>query len=316
MKALASFDPKESLKNQVIEEFPSIEFTFKQNMGEAKHLLPEADILVTYGEDLDESLIRSAHNLKWIMVVSAGMEKMPFEAIDEQGILVTNAKGIHAIPMAEYTIGMMLQTARRAKELYELEKKSEWNRKIKMVELAGKTVSILGAGAIGTEIARLCKAFRMKTKGMNTSGRDVENVDEVFSVEQLSEVVKEADFIVSVLPSTEKTKRLLEEKHFKVMKEEAVFINIGRGDVVDENLLIKMLQEKQLSHAVLDVFEQEPLPKHHSFWNMEEVTVTPHLSGISKMYLPRSFEIFEHNLKVFVSGEGEYVNKIDVKRGY
>ncbi|OEH91410.1 D-2-hydroxyacid dehydrogenase [Bacillus solimangrovi] len=316
MNVLTSFRVKRELKERLLNHFPSVHFIYRENMDNAKAELHDADILITYGEDLDKSLIASAKRLKWIMVLSAGMEQMPFDAIEKRGILVTNAKGIHAIPMAEYTLAMMLQVARQTKTLIQLEQEEKWLRSVKMMELASKTVAIIGAGAIGSEIGRLAKAFRMKTIGVNTDGRAVEHIDHAYPVWQLEEAVKGVDFVVSVLPSTKKTKNLFTEDCFKVMKNDVVFINIGRGDVVDEQLLIRMLKEGEVRHAVLDVHVQEPLPKGHPYWEMEQVTVTPHLSGISDMYQPRGFEIFEHNLEVFLQGFGEYRNKVDLSKGY
>nr|WP_311380680.1 NAD(P)-dependent oxidoreductase [Bacillus sp. ISL-78] len=118
--------------------------------------------------------------MKWIMVMSAGMELMPFNAIEERGIMVTNARGIHKIPMAEYTIGMLLQYEKKLKLLMKNEKEELWNRKIEVGELNGKTMLIMGVGAIGGEVARLGKAFGMKTIGMNRSGKPVESIDHLY----------------------------------------------------------------------------------------------------------------------------------------
>lgn len=316
MFILSTFLLKEEMQNELREMFPDETFSFYKGMENAKEHLGKSEILLTYGEDLTPELIEQAHQLKWIMVVSAGMEKMPFDAIDKRGILVTNARGIHKIPMAEYTISMMLQTYRQAKVLTEQEKSCVWNRKVNMQEIHGKTILIIGAGAIGGEIARLAKAFSMKTIGINRSGKAVEYVDKIVTLTKLDEVLPEADFVVNVLPSTKETTHILTENHFELMKETAVFINIGRGNVVSEQILIDALKQKKIAHAVLDVFETEPLPSDHIFWKLENVTVTPHLSGISKLYLPRAMEIFKENLKRYKQGETLFINQIDVKRGY
>lgn len=315
MFILCTFYAKEKLQDELQTTFPDETFSFHKNMESAREYLNKAEVLVTYGEDLTPELIEEAHQLKWIMVVSAGMEKMPFEAIHKKGILVTNARGIHKIPMAEHTISMMLQTYRNAKALIEQEKEGIWKRQ-RMQELHGQTIVIIGAGAVGGEIARLAKAFNMRTIGINRSGKEVDNVDEIYPLNQLAEVLPRADFIVSVLPSTKETTHVLTEEHFNVMKESAVFINIGRGSVIKEQILIDALLNHKIAHAVLDVFESEPLPSDHLFWNLENVTVTPHLSGISRLYLPRSMEIFKENLKVYKQGSMDFINQIDVIRGY
>jgi phosphoglycerate dehydrogenase-like enzyme len=316
MNIVSTLLPTKEIENQLKIEFPNENFHFYKGMKNILHLLPEADVLITYGEDLTPELIQQANHLKWIMVMSAGMEKMPFKAIKNKGILVTNVRGIHKIPMGEYVISMMLQVSRQAKVLFNNEKNRIWDRKVRVNELHGKTIGILGVGAIGGEIARLAKAFHMRTLGVNRSGRDVEYVDKVYTTDQIDIVLRESDYIVSVLPSTPETKYLLKEEHFDLMKNTAVFINIGRGDVVKEEVLIQALKESKISHAVLDVFEQEPLPSDHIFWQMENVTVTPHLSGITKNYLPRAFEIFIHNLHIFKQGQGDYLNVVNLDRGY
>ncbi len=299
-----------------MEKFPNIEFSFHGSMKEAMTEIDSAEILVSYGGDLTEEVINQAAKLKWIMVFSAGIEKIPFDAIKQKGILVTNARGTSKTPMAEYTIGMILQVARKTKELIESEKLEEWNRRLKMIEISGATITIIGTGSIGSEIARLAKAFRMKTVGVNRSGRNVEYFDEVYPVTELEKAIDQGNYIVSVLPSTRDTYHLLKDYHFKKMKNDSVFMNIGRASLVDENVLIQALETGEIAHAVLDVFETEPLPNGHPFWKMENVTITPHLSGVSRQYLMRCIEIFEHNLQQYISGENNYINVIDLNRGY
>ncbi|MGM0877030.1 MAG: D-2-hydroxyacid dehydrogenase [Bacillota bacterium] len=292
-----------NLKDQLEKNFTTITYYHDKKINEAKELLSQADILLTYGEDLTDEHIKVATNLKWLMVASAGIEKLPFTELEKRKIHVTNSKGVHAIPMAEYCISMMLQVSRQAKTLIENEQQHNWNRRVKMEELAGKTVFVLGAGAIGTAIARLSQAFSMKVIGMNQDGREVEHFHKTYSIKDMSLPLQKADFIISVLPSTEQTKGLFNYETFKMMKKESVFINIGRGDAVIEKDLITALNEKLINHAVLDVFEKEPLDEHHPFWDMENVTVTPHLSGITRNYLPRAMQIFEKNLECYLKGE-------------
>jgi phosphoglycerate dehydrogenase-like enzyme len=310
----SSILPSEAIQSEIKKEFPHANFIFRK--GIEKDLFFDAEVVITYGEDLTTELIAETKQLKWIMVMSAGMEKMPFEACKKQGILVTNARGIHKIPMAEFTIGMMLQHVKQLTTLWGNEKNKIWDRKLPMGELSGKTLLILGAGAIGGEVARLAKAFAMKTIGVNRSGRNVEWIDEIYSLQSFSEALPKADFIVSVLPSTEETQNILQSSHFKLMKPDAVFINIGRGDLVAEEVIITALQNREIAHAYLDVFSAEPLAENHPFWTMENVTVTPHISSLTKNYLPRSFEIFKENMHTYMKKETHYINLIDLNRGY
>lgn len=299
------------------ESYPKQSFVFCKRMDEAEEYLPEAEILVTYGEDLTSELVAQAVNLKWIMVLSAGMDRMPFQAIQQRGILVTNARGIHKIPMAEYAISMLLQVYRQEKLLMQLESEQTWGRRdVNVQEITGKTMLIAGTGVIGQEVARLAKAFQMKTYGVSRSGKAVDYFDENYTTNELEKLLPEADFLVSVLPSTEETKGLLTYEHFKQLPNHAVFLNMGRGDLVSSEDLLKAVRQQKIAHAVLDVFEAEPLPADHPIWQEKNITVTPHTSGVSEHYLPRALEIFEENLKTHIDDGADYVNKIDVSKGY
>ena len=192
----------------------------------------------------------------------------------------------------------------------------KWDRDVRVGELNGKTMLILGTGAIGGEIARMAKAFNMKTVGMNRSGKPTEYMDRIIQKNALIPALSQADYLISILPSTHETVGFLQAEHFKVMKNSAVFINIGRGDVVNENILLSSLANQEIAHAILDVFDSEPLAEGHPFWKMDNVTVTSHLSSRSYEYLPRAFQIFEQNLSIYLEGKFSFVNEIDPKKGY
>jgi phosphoglycerate dehydrogenase-like enzyme len=316
MKVLFTLIPPEDLRNELKKEFPDCAFYFQKGIKVEDSILQEAEVIVTYGEDLNEEIIELAEKLRWIMVVSAGLEKMPLQMIGQRGILVTNARGIHKIPMAEYTMGMLLQYEKRFRRMWENQKKAIWDRRLNMGELYNKEILIMGVGAIGGEIARLAKAFGMTTVGINKTGNKVDYVDKLHSFDDLNKLLPTADYIVSILPSTADTKHLLQYSHFEIMKNSAVFMNIGRGDLVEEEVLLKALKNNEIAHAILDVFHEEPLPKNHPYWGMDQITISPHTSSVTKKYLPRSLEIFKDNLHTYVNKGETYINKIDVTRGY
>jgi phosphoglycerate dehydrogenase-like enzyme len=314
MKVVSLIKIKSSIQDHMINDFPEVDFSFYKSADEAKAEISSAEVIITYGE-LDAALLDQAKNLKWISVFSAGVDNLPFEAIKKQDLVVTNVKGIHKIPMSEYVISMILQYYRSAKQLIENEKNAVWDQRVKMGEINERTLLLLGTGAIGGEIARLAKAFNMHVIGVNRSGRDVENVDEVFSIDNIRVPLAKSDIIVSVLPSTYETRHLLKGEHFSEMKDDALFISIGRGDIVEEEVLIHAVEQGEIGHTILDVFEKEPLDQEHPFWNMKEVTVTPHISGISKFYQERCYELFKNNLNRYISGE-TLLNQIDPEKGY
>ncbi|MFK2826187.1 D-2-hydroxyacid dehydrogenase [Bacillus sp. B190/17] len=315
MKIVFTFRPPRALQAQLKEIFSEDKFVYYKSVEEAEDLR-EAEVIVTFGEDLTTQHIENCPNLKWIMVASAGLERMPAEIIKERGILVTNARGIHKIPMAEFTMGYMLNHVKRFPEFLDLQKEKTWNHQMAVGELAGKCLLVLGSGAIGTEIARLARAFRMETVGVNRSGHKNDQFDEMHTMDKLLEILPKADFVVSILPSTEETKYLLDREHFQVMKETAAFINIGRGDLFKEEVLIDALNNNEISHAYLDVFIEEPLLEDHPFWNQQKLTITPHISSVTSEYLPRVQQIFVHNMNVYKKDGSNYENKIDMDKGY
>ncbi|MEW9677002.1 D-2-hydroxyacid dehydrogenase [Lentibacillus sp. L22] len=316
MTILFSSQPSSKHRERLMKQFPEQSFTFCNTMDEAISYLPEAEVLVTYGGDLTADLLEQATQLKWMMILSAGMDKMPLKAIEKRDILVTNVRGIHQTPMAEYAIAMLLQVFRQSKTIIKNETNHVWDKQIHIVELNGKTMLIVGAGAIGQEVARLAKAFRMQTIGVSKSGKTVEHFDENHPNHELEKLLPKADVVVSVLPSTPETSYFYTEKHFQLMPEHAVFLNMGRGDVVASDVLLQAVRNREIAHAVLDVQEQEPLPDNSPFWEEERITITPHISGLSPHYVTRALEIFSKNLSIYLENRTDFINQIDVSRGY
>lgn len=317
MNIVFSTKPSEKHQTYLTEKFSKPDFYFYEKMDMAQAALPDAEVLVTYGGDLTPELIRKSKKLKWIMLLSAGMDDMPLNEIEEAGILMTNVRGIHKTPMSEYAISMLLQVYRQAKAMMKNQENHVWNKKLHMREISGSTMVVVGAGAIGQEVARLAKAFGMKTIGVSRTGRNVAYFDQNEKVENLKDVLPQADFIVSVLPSTNETRYLYTMEHFKLMPDHAVFLNMGRGDVVSTDVLLEAIRNQEIAHAVLDVFETEPLPADSPLWDEENITVTPHISGLSPLYMSRGLEIFSQNLEAYLSAKIEDMqNRINVSQGY
>ncbi len=316
MKIVSTARIRKDLQQELMNHFKDHQFCFYNNIEEADHDLKNADVCITYGEDMNEETINQCVELKWIMVISAGIDRMPLKRIGEKNILLTNAKGIHKTPMAEYTFAMILQHFKALPEFNRQQHAKEWNRSVKMDELYGKTLTVIGPGAIGGEIARLAKAFGVKTKGVNQSGKAVTYIDSIYPMTMLTEAVKDSDMIVSVLPYTNKTAGMINKSVFNCMSNNTLFINIGRGKTVVQKDLLAALKNGVIRHAVLDVFEEEPLPAEHPFWEMENVTLTPHVSSITSEYQPRALDIFKQNLSIYMSTQNHYINRVDFERGY
>jgi phosphoglycerate dehydrogenase-like enzyme len=314
MQVLFTFDMKKHQEEGLVAKFPEVTFHFDKKPEDAE--IHEATIIVTYGVDIDTALLERAKSLEWIMVTSAGVEKFPLAEIAKRNIMMTNVRGIHKTPMAESVLAHILSLQRSLPLINKRQRAKEWIRKVGSLELKGSTALILGPGAIGSEIGRLLQAFGVTTIGCNRSGGASESMDETIKFEVLMDRLGEADFVISVLPSTPETKGLLTEKHFKAMKANAVFMNFGRGDLFIESILVAALKNNEIRHAVLDVFEIEPLPADNELWTLENCTVSPHVSSLSGKYVERALDIFEENLDKWQQGERDLVNLIDMKLGY
>lgn len=314
MKIYFTFEPREDLKKPLVEEFPNIDFVFHKTLKEDE--LADTDILVTYGVDLNEERVAMLKQVQWIFVASAGLELMPKEAIAKRGIYVSNVRGIHKKPMTESILAHILAYKRALKDIYEQQAEAKWNNRLQQTELNGSTAIILGPGAIGQEIGRILQAFDVHTIGCNSTGEPVSHMNETKKLSNLIKELPRADIVISILPSTEKTKKLLKREHFEAMKESAMFLNFGRGDVVDTDVLVQALKDRLIAHAVLDVFEEEPLPVTSELWAMDNVVVSPHVSSHSSRYVERSLEIFKPSLREYLKGERQLPNEVGILRGY
>lgn len=307
-------------QSKLMDSFPQHQFSFFNGMADTPvESLEKAQVLVTYGEDLTSEIVKKMSSLQWIQVLSAGLELMPFDSLIERQVVMANARGIHQIPMAEYTMGMILQLARQGFEFYDLQKKSQWDRSLRVDEAYGKTLGILGIGAIGTEIAKRAKAFGMNVLGLRRSevsqNSTMEYVDEIVSLENKEKLFRESDYIVVLLPITAETTHFVGAEELSMMKSSAYLINIARGQVIDEEALLIALQDKKIAGAVLDVFKEEPLPSTHPFWQLKNLIITPHTSGRSPYYMQRALEIFHENLNKYPEVE-DMKNVIKMEQGY
>ncbi|SOC40486.1 D-2-hydroxyacid dehydrogenase [Salinicoccus kekensis] len=303
----------EKIISRIKELLPGAEYEYVSPKKISAEERGRAEIFITYGTDMEEGHVEEFKNLKWIMVMSAGLEMMPLEKLDD--VLITNATGIHKIQMTEYTIGLILSYYKDFYQLYEDQKSGYWRDNAFTTELYDKNVHILGTGSIGSHLAKVLSAFGVNTVGYNTNGRTVEGFDRSHPLEELMDHIGEADILVNILPSTDATTDLLTEAHFYAMKDDAVFVNIGRGDVVPDEVLFKVLEEKIIGHLIIDVFNEEPLESDSPFYKYDNITITPHASSKTSGYIERAFDIFEHNIK-HLNDISEMKNVIDIEKGY
>ncbi|WP_079474735.1 2-hydroxyacid dehydrogenase [Marinococcus halophilus] len=245
-------------------------------------LLPKADALIGAGLPVDRELLDDAPGLRVVSNASAGVDNLDLDLLTERGITVTNTPDAVVDTMADTMFGLMIGASRRLMEMHELVKSGQWDRNAPKewfgLNVHHKKLGIIGMGGIGKEIARRAKeGFRMEVSYYNRSRHEEAERETGAVYEQLDDLLASSDVVMVLLPLTEQTKHMLGTEAFRKMKSTAVFLNGGRGSVVDEQALITALQEKEIFAAGLDVFEEEPLPADHPFLAMPEVTVLPHI---------------------------------------
>ncbi|HET7627276.1 MAG TPA: D-2-hydroxyacid dehydrogenase [Bacillales bacterium] len=294
---------------------PGSQVHLEPDLTNSRLALDRTEILVTYGFDVTEENLRRLPALKWVQVFQSGIEHVPVAALAERGILLTNVKGIHGVPMAEYVMSYVLYVTRDMKRFERDKQKRLWNRSDLVGEVKGKTMVIFGAGTIGMEVAKKAKAFGMRVIGVNTSGERREPFDEMVKLDEKLQVLSRGDFIVMLLPVTEETFHCIGADELRSMNREACLLNIGRGALVDTEALVDALRNRTIRGAALDVFEDDPLPPEHPLWTFDDVFLTPHLAAKTVNYLDRCLEKFAVNVDRYRNGE-PLLNQVDEKKGY
>ena len=274
-----------------------------------------------------------APHLRWIQLHNAGVNHMLDEPIMQaEDVEITTASGIHATPIAEYCVAMMLNFAFHLPAYRQLQTRSQWpQEKLPNQPLRGQTLGIVGYGSIGRELARLADSLGMIVVASKRDLRqmtmrekyieaglgddDAEVPTRLYPAEALASMVAVCDYVVLSLPLTDDTRHIINEEIFEAMKKSAVLINVARGAVVDEAALVSALAAEKIAGAALDVFEEEPLPETSPLWEMENVIITPHISGDTARYHEKAAALFAENLSRYINNE-PLLNKYERERGY
>jgi phosphoglycerate dehydrogenase-like enzyme len=279
--------------------------------------IKDAEIIAGWKQEIEEECIKGDTPLRWVQNWGAGVNEIPLQDLKTKNIVLTNASGVHAFPISETIFALMLSLTRKIHTYVKNQANKTWHHAHMKLELHHKTVGIIGVGAIGKETAKIAKAFGMTVLGVRRSGLQEEYVDEMYTLEQLNDILPKCDYVVVTLPLTPETRHLFGVEQFNAMKPTSFFINIGRGGTVVESELIEALRAEQIAGAGLDVFENEPLNEESPLWELENVIITPHTSGSTEHYDKRVLEdIFIPNLKDYVSGKKLSINLVDYETGY
>ena len=266
-------------------------------------------------------VLLSAENCRWVQLFSAGADAvlMRYPQTRDMDFQLTNVSGIHAISITEHIFALMLTLARNIQRAIRIQKEGNWRRlpHAAVQEVAGSTMCLIGVGSIGSRVALTARAFDMRVVAVRRHADLVlpQGVDAVYGPDQMEKPLAQAGWVVSCLPHTPGTHELIGAAEFGAMSSDAYFINIGRGKVVDELALVAALQESGIKGAGLDVTYEEPNPQDSPLWQMDNVIITSHYSGMSVDYGRRAGEVFLDNLSRYAAGR-PLRNLVDKQLGY
>jgi phosphoglycerate dehydrogenase-like enzyme len=272
----------------------------------------EDDFDVVFGEpSIVRNVITQLSKLRWVQATYAGVEPL-LDPTLRRDYFLTNARGVFGGLMSEYVFGYLLQHERRMVERYRAQQELRWDRTITGT-LRGKTIGLLGVGSIGTVLAGTARHFDMAVRGYTRASESCLDVNTYYHGSQLLDFADGLDYLVTVLPNTKETVRIVDASLLARLPACAVFINVGRGSTVEDKALIDALRTGKLAAAVLDVFEQEPLPTGHPFWNTPNLLMTFHTSAPS---IPADLaRLFIENYRRYAAGQTP-LHAVDFERGY
>lgn len=317
-------------------EFPDVRVTRARSDEELKAALPHAEILSSWAPG--EEGVSGAKALRWIHAPAAGVGAYLTPSVRERGIVVTNSRGCHAVPIAEHVMGMLVALARRFREgvveqtTTGLTRENWWTGTAIPGELYGRTLGLFGYGAIGREVARRAVAFGMRVIVLKRHPEEEPDwdpsllsalalpapdpqVDERLGPPELDRLLAESDAIVVCAALTPETQSIFGARAFARMRRGAWFVNIARGKIVRERDLAEAVRSGHLGGAALDVFETEPLPRESELYTLPRVILTPHVSGLSTAFWPRMMALLRENLARDADGR-PLLNRVSLERGY
>jgi phosphoglycerate dehydrogenase-like enzyme len=289
---------------------------------------------VMLGFRMPEDMGRHSRGLRWVQLLSAGADHAMGWLRANPEIPMTTSSGIHATPIAEYTIASMLAFSHRLHIAIRAQLRREWHRRGSFMEgvdeLRGKTLGIIGYGSIGRETARLGDALGMTVLALKRNREDRRDPgwcppglgdpegripQRFYGPDERAEMLARCDYLSVTLPLTPATRRFIGPEEIAAMKPGAYIVNVGRGEVIDESALTEALRDGKLGGAGLDVFEREPLESSSPLWDLENTILTPHMSGANRGYMDKACELFVENLRRFQAGQ-PLLNRVDPVHGY
>ena len=303
---------------QALNNFPEIkekvEIFVDWDEDNFKTSLANSDILVAW-DFSTLNLKKVAPNLKWIHVISAGVEHLhPLDWMFD-GLVLTNSSGAHTKKAGEYGLMSILMLQNHMTKIITNQKNNNFVSLFSN-PIAGKTVVLVGTGNLGTSMAKLVAPLGVDIIGVNKRGRITEGCSKVISIDKIDTVLPDADFLYLAVPETPETKNLISKERLNMLKPTCGIVNIGRQSVMDYDVLCEKLSNDEIAGAILDVFTHEPIEKNSKLWNIPNLVITPHVSSDDNgNYVKLTLNIFIKNLKLFIENK-ELSNQVDKKLGY
>jgi phosphoglycerate dehydrogenase-like enzyme len=303
------------------EQFPTLEITHRTSYDGIEKDLAEAEIIFTIS--LRPEQFALAPGLRWIHAPTAAVHQFLFPELVKSDVVLTNAREVHGPVVAEHVMALIFALAKKIPQTVRLQEKRTWGQDAiwnvgpRPREIAGATLGLIGLGSIGRTVARAASALGMRVIAVREHverGRP-EGVSQVFSPDQLDELLAQSDFVVIAAPLTPATQKLMNAARLAVMKPDAYLINVGRGAQVDEAALADTLNKRRIAGAALDVFEREPLPPESPLWDLDNLLITPHTAGLTEKLWQRHYDLFSENMRRYLSGE-PLLFTINNKKGY
>ena len=282
-----------------------------------REALPGAEVILGWNFRADDiaHAFEHADRLRWIQWGGAGVDAALFPALVESDVTLTNVRGVFDQPMAEYTLGMILGFAKDFRGSYTRQRERKWSYRLNE-RIAGTKALVVGAGSIGRAIARTLRAAGIEVEGVGRTARNGDpDFGRVHGNENLNRALASADWVVLIAPLTGQTRGMFDASRFAAMKPTARFFNLGRGALVDEPAMIEALESGVIAGAGLDVFTEEPLPSASPLWEMENVFVSPHMSGDFQGHKKAMADLFVENFRRYRAGE-PLVNVVDKRLGF
>jgi D-2-hydroxyacid dehydrogenase (NADP+) len=291
------------------EDFPGLALLATNDRAQAMQHLDDAEAFIAHHFQFDEEMLTRAPRLRWIQSLTTGTDAIVKLHALKRDVTVTSTRGMHGPQMSELVFLHMLALLRNFPQIQRNQAAAVWERWPQPL-LWGKTVVMVGVGAIAEALAPRCKAFGMTVYGVSISARVPEGFDRVFGRGELHHAAALADFLVLIVPHSAQTENLVDAAVLAAMKSTAFLINVARGGVLDEQALLNALRDKRLAGAGLDVFRQQPLPPDHPLWHEDKVVITPLIGGMSNIYLEQAYPIVRDNLRQFLVGRPDAMSNV------